>query len=187
LILILAQIHSQITMFEAKFEPCDPDDPRRCQYVTPTVGQCVHKACDNSNYCPAHGGNKGFQAQEKKELRNYQLNKFKVRIGELGNNSKILSLKDEIGILRLLIEEKVNKCQDPHDLILMSGPLSDLIMKVERVVCSCNKLESRLGNLLDKSEILQFAQTVVSIIGRHVTDENALNLISTQILEALDD
>ncbi len=172
--------------FVPKFNIVDEDSPNRCQHIIPTQGQCKLEACEGSKYCPAHGGNKGFQAQEKKKLRNYQLNKFRVRISELGNTSEILSLKDEIGILRFLIEEKINRCTSDHDLLLMSGPLSDLIMKVDRIICSCSKLESKLGHLLDKSEILQFAQTVVSIISKHITDEDTLTTISNQILEALE-
>jgi len=171
--------------FEPVYERVDADDENRCQHIIPTSGQCSLKACEGSKYCPAHGGNKGFQAKEKNELRNYRLSKFRSRIGELGNNDAILSLKDEIGILRLLIEEKINRCTDDTDLLLMSGPLSDLIMKVERVVCSCNKLESRLGNLLDKNAVIQFAQTVVNIVSKHC-DEEALVKISDEILGALE-
>ncbi len=173
--------------FEAKFERVNADDSERCQYIRPTQGQCVNKACDGSTYCPAHGGNRGAQTKQKKKLRNYQLNKYKNRIAKKSNSSDILSLKDEIGILRLLIEEKINRCQDANDIIMMSGPLSDLIMKVERMVSSCTKLESRLGNFLDKNKIIQFAQTIVKIIAENITDEVILETISNQILEVLDD
>ncbi len=172
--------------FKAKFERVDVDDPNRCQYIRPTHGQCDNKACDGSTYCPAHGGNRGAQTKQKKKLRNYRLNKYKNRIAKKSNSSDILSLKDEIGILRLLIEEKINRCTNGNDIIMMSGPLSDLIMKVERMVSSCTKLESRLGNFLDKNSIIQFAQTIVKIIAENITDETVLETISDQILEVLD-
>ena len=170
--------------FVSKFERVEADDPNRCQHIIPTIGQCLNKACEGSKYCPAHGGNKGFQAQQKKNLRNYRLNKFKIRVNELSDSDVILSLKEEIGILRLLMEEKINCCQDEHDLILMAGPLSDLAMKVEKVVTSCNRLDSKLDNLLSKEKILQFAQTVVAIIGKYV-DEEIIEKISDDIMEAL--
>ncbi len=174
--------------FKAKFERVDEDDPNRCQYIRPTYGQCTNKACDGSTYCPAHGGNRGAQTKQKKKLRNYQLNKYKNRIAKKSNSSDILSLRDEIGILRLLIEEKINRCQDDsYDIIMMSGPLSDLIMKVERMVSSCTKLENRLGNFLDKNKVIQFAQTIVKIISENITDEETLDTISNKILEVLDE
>ena len=172
--------------FDPKFERVDDDDPNRCQHFIPTQGQCNLKACPGSQYCPAHGGNKSVQAAEKKSLRNYQLNKFRTRTAELGNSSEILSLKDEIGILRLLIEEKINQCHDNTDLLLMAGPLSDLIMKVDRVVTSCNKLESKLGNFLDKTAILNFAQQIIKIICNNVDDELVIEKISEEISQIME-
>lgn len=153
----------------------------------PTKGQCMIKAVENSSYCPAHGGNKAFEAVQQKELRNYRLNKFKARIQELGNSDEIINLRDEIGILRILLEEKINRCEDTNDLLLMSGPLSDLVMKVEKIVTSCNRLEARLGNHLDRTRVLQFAQTIVQIIGNHISDETILETISEEISTALKD
>lgn len=170
-------------MFEAKWERIsDLDDPRRCHGIIGGKSQCINKACENSNFCPAHGGNTGAQAAERKALRNYRLNKFHQRIGELGSSDEIISLRDEVGILRLLIEEKLNQCQDTSQLLLISGPLSDLIMKLEKVIVSCNKLESRLGNLLDKTEIINFAQFVVDVISRYVKDDVTLETISKEII-----
>ncbi len=172
--------------FKTSWERVDEDSPNRCQYVIPRTGQCTLKAVKNSPYCPAHGGNKAYQAKEKESLRNYRLTKFKQRVSELSDNDAILSLKEEIGIIRLLIEEKINQCSGTAELMLVSGPLSDLAMKAEKLVTSCNRLDRNLGNLLDKGKIIQFAQTVVQIIGDHITDDIILEKISTKILEALE-
>ena len=181
-----AAFEEVFTEFEAKWERVGEDDPNRCQGVT-SKGQCHLKAVENSKFCPAHGGNRAFQAAKAQELRNYHLSKYKARVGELGNSEGLSSLRDEIAILRMLIEERLNQCQDTHDLMMMSGPLADLIMKVEKVVTSCNRLESKLGNLLDRSKVLQLAQVIVQIIGSHIHDENLLDVISNDILTALED
>ncbi len=174
--------------FEAKWERIkDEDDPRRCQGVRPSQGQCTNVRVEGSEYCPAHGGNKAFQAAEKAGLRNYRLTKFKQRIQELGTSSHIISLRDEIGILRILIEEKINRCDDEVDLIMMSGPLSDLLMKSEKLVTSCNRLETKLGGLLDKTKVIQLAQTIVQIISKHLNDEQLLEAISEDILKAMEE
>ena len=131
----------------------------------------------------------GFSSKRKsltKELRNYRLTKFKQRVSQLSSSDAILSLKEEIGIIRLLIEEKINQCEDTAELMLVSGPLSDLTMKAEKLVTSCNRLDRNLGNLLDKGRVLQFAQTVVQIVSDHVRDDEILEKISSQILEALE-
>lgn len=177
---------NNMSNFKTTWERVDEDSPDRCQYIMPNTGQCRIKAVEDSQYCPAHGGNKAYQAKEKKDLRNYRLNKFKQRVGELSANDAIFSLKEEIGILRLLIEEKLNQCNDNAELMLISGPLSDLVMKADKLVTSCNRLDRHLGNSLDKGRVLQFAQTIVQIIGNHISDDEILEKISSQILEALE-
>jgi len=173
-------------MPEPNWERVDKDDPHRCQGVCPTKGQCINKANDNSDFCPAHGGNRGEQTAKKQEMRNYRLARFKSRLIELGNSDGVMNLRDEIAILRILIEEKLNRATDTHSLILMSGPLSDLVVKVEKLVTSANRLESRLGGLLDRAKIVQFAQSIVQIIGKHITDEDQLETISADILKTLE-
>ncbi len=174
--------------FEANWERIkDEDDLRRCQGVRPSHGQCRNIAVEGSTFCPGHGGNKAFEANKKKKLRNYRLNKFHARIQELGSSDHIIDLRDEIALLRILIEEKVNQCQSDNDLILISGPLSDLLMKVEKLVTSCNRLESRLGSLLDRTKVVQYAQQLVQIVAKHVTDETILEKISEEFLTTLEE
>lgn len=174
--------------FEAKWERIkDEDDPRRCQYIKPSQGQCYNVRVEHSQYCPAHGGNKAFDAAKRKQLRNYRLSKFHQRIQELGDSDGVISLRDEVAILRILIEEKINRCDSDHDMILMSGPLSDLIMKVEKVVSSCNRLESKLGEHLNKTKVLQYAQMIVQIIAKHVDDDKVIEAINEDIFESLQD
>ena len=173
-------------MDEHKFVRVKDDDPDRCQAST-TQGGCRLKAVPNGKYCLVHGGAAEQKNQERKNLKNYRLAKFKVRAIELGNSSQLTSLTDEVAILRILIEETVNSCEDPGDLLLRAGPLADLLMKAEKLVSSCHRLDSRLGNLLSKDRVMQFAQLVVEIISNEIDDSNTLDIISANILKALGD
>ena len=163
----------------------DPADPNRCQATTP-LGQCNNVAMSGSQFCPAHGGNQGHDKKKATELRNYKLSKFKARATELGNSSAISSLRDEVALLRLMAEQQVNVCENSTDLLLQSGPLSDLFMKISTTVEKCANLELKLGQYLDKEKILGFAQSIVGIISKHITDEDILTKISTEILENLE-
>lgn len=167
------------------WERVEEDDPRRCQAVRPTVGQCMNRAVDGSNYCYAHGGNKGEEKKKKQNMNNFRLNMHKERAEELNNSDEITSLKDEVTLLRILIEERWNRCSNQQELLLSSGPLSDLIMKCSALVEKCHKLDTKLGNLLDRSKIIQFAQIIIEIISKHV-DEEILESISSEIDSALE-
>ena len=160
------------------------DDPERCQ-SNDTMGteQCWYKSAPESQYCMRHGGNKAAESNRKQALRNYRLNQFHQRIGELGNSPDIKSLRDEIGILRIIMEERLNRCMNASDLVLQSGAISDLVMKIDKVVTSCHKLEGSMGKLLDKQILLQFADQVITIITSEDIAEDVLERMSSKLLK----
>jgi len=83
------------------------------------------------------------------------------------------------------MEEKLNKCEDTNDLLLASGAISDLVLKIEKVVSSCHRLEGSMNQLMDKSAIIQFASEVISIISNKIDDEKILDSIANEILSAI--
>ena len=159
------------------------DDPRRCQCTRTQYGQCMNKAVEGSDYCIAHGGHNAINKRNKNNMRNYVLTKWQARMERHKEAPDIKSLRDEVAILRMLMEERLNHCKDDLDLILQSGPISDLVMKIDKLVNSCHKLEGSLGQLLDKQAVLHFASEVIDVITRTLDDPIKIDLISTGILE----
>lgn len=141
--------------------------PLQCQ-ATIKSGQCYNKQSQESQYCEMHGGNKAAQANEKKRIRLYKLNKFQTRVDEFAVNPKVKSLREEIGILRMTLEMLVNRCQDESDLIMFMPKISETIMKIEKLVTSAHKLESQMGQLLDKMAALQLSDSIVKIISNNI-------------------
>jgi hypothetical protein len=98
----------------------------------------------------------------------------------------VKSLREEIAILRICLEQRLNKCNDAMDMILQSGAISDMVMKINTVVQSCHKLEGSMGHLLDKQAILQFAQVVIGIVGSVLKDHpEHINTIADEILATI--
>lgn len=150
----------------------DAADPRRCQALSKgQTQQCDMEAVENGTYCMMHGGNKQLEAQKKASLKNYQLDMWRARLQRHSSSSNIKSLRDEIGILRMMLEVRLNQCKDDMDLMLHSAPIADLVMKVDKVVTSCHKLEGSLGELLDKTAILQFANEMITLISDILKDD----------------
>lgn len=171
-------------MVERKVEMVEPDAPDRCQAVH-GKGQCRYKQCNGSLYCPMHGGNKAVAAQAEKVKRQYQFAKWQEQADSFADEDGIKSLRGEIGITRMLLQETVSRCKNGGELLLYSGKIGDLIGKIEKLVVSCDRLESRMGNVLDKGKILEIAATLVEIVGRHVTDADAIEAISTEIVDVI--
>lgn len=161
------------------------DDPERCQGVGP-MGQCRLKRVPGSNFCAMHGG-AGVRAKQQRDAnRQYRLTKFRARLSEFADDNSIKSLREEIGILRILIEERFNSCTDTHDLILQSGPISDLVMRVDKVVSSCHRIEQATGALLDKTAVLQFGNELVQLLGEELeSSPEVLTRISERIYDLI--
>lgn len=172
-------------------EPCEiervPEDhPNRCQ-ASGAKGQCINKAVPGGKYCLVHGGNKELNRQEKENIRNYQLAKFKSAFLRQADSPVLKTLHEEVAILRMVLENQINKCKDDTDLMLNSHVIGELVVKIEKVVKSCHSLESSLGGVLDKGTLLTFSTKIIDIISREIEDTKTLNRISQGILDIVKD
>lgn len=155
----------------------------RCE-GTVTNGQCPFIKTNNTDRCVMHGANKTSLSQVNEVKRNYRLQRWQTRVSELADSDTIKSLREEIGILRMVMEEILNKCDDSIDLLMASQRISDVAMKIEKLVVSCDKLEGRMGQLISKRAIVQLATEYVQVINNHITDPLIIEAISIELLEA---
>lgn len=169
-------------MRQIKFE----DDPNRCQQVIPSVGQCRCIAIEGQKFCESHGGFACRRTEEQRNLKNYRLAKWNARADELVESSQIKTLREEIAILRILIEENIKFCPDELTLIMKSPQISDMLMKVEKLVSSCTRIENQLSGVLDKTQALQLISEITEIISKNIEDDEILSKISDEIMTTLD-
>jgi len=132
-----------------------------------------------------HGGNKAIEAQNRESVRNYRLTKWENRVRDFAKSGGVKSLREEIGILRMVLEETINKCENNVDLLLYAHKISDLVLKIEKLVSSCHRLENSMGMLLDKSAALHLAGQIVEIIGNHITDSDIVDNVANDIARVL--
>lgn len=163
----------------------DPADPDRCQSIN-SQGQCMLKKAEGSDYCPAHCNQTALKKQRKKKRHMYDVQRFKERLGKFEDRDDIKTLHAEIAVLRMVLEETLQRCESNHDLILKSQQISELAMKIEKLVVSCSRLDEKMGSMLDKTQALNLMAEVVDIVAEHVTDPEVVDNIANQILENLD-
>ncbi len=150
----------------------------------PFLFQCLLVKCEGSDYCPIHGGARKQRQLEKQRFQTYQVERYRKRLNRFAEGDGLKSLRDEIGILRMTIEAILTKCDTDQDLIMKSTPLADLIMKVERLVLSTQKMDEKLGIMMDKAEATALISQVVDIVAKHVSEEK-LDDVITDIQELL--
>jgi hypothetical protein len=172
-------------MIEDKFgDKCEPDDPNRCQSNVQT-GQCPYKALPDTKYCIRHGGQVGQKKNEIAAMNGYRLAKWQTRVDQFAEHDQVKSLRAEIGITRMLLEEVINKCETSDQLLMFSGKIADLVTRVEKLVSSCHRIEASTGMLLDKSAALHLASVIVEIISRHVTEDDSIDTIAQEIMVSI--
>ncbi len=133
-------------------------------------GQCNNAQVKGSQFCLLHDGWHANVARKEEGLRNYRLTKFKARVDEFADNGAVKSLREEIGIVRLQLETIINQCSDETDLLMHSDRISKLVNQIQ---------------LLDKTQLFIICESIVQIIGAHVTDPDALEIISTSIIDTM--
>lgn len=169
---------------EQKFERVEPDSPYRCQGMAKHT-QCPYKALEGSTYCAMHGGVQAQRRIAEKINRQYNLAKWQARVEKFSDHDHVKSLRDEIGIARLLLEETVTQCKDTTDLLLFSGKIGDLVTRIEKLVTSCHRLEGSMGMMIDKSAALHLAGQIVEIIAEEISDELIVDRIGSKIALAI--
>jgi len=142
----------------------------RCPVIKSNSQQCTHQIVPGTTRCPLHGANAQLASAEKKSLDMYRLAKYQARVDELKEHNEVKTLRNEIGVLRMLLEEKMNRANTDAELVMMAGPISDLVMKIEKLVSSCQRLENSLGNLLDKQQMKNIATQLLNVLTEKVND-----------------
>lgn len=156
----------------------------RCQWVT-SEGQC-DRAAVNGRFCNLHGPIKPDQA-----LRHYHITNELVS----GNHdrhtavSQIKDMREEIALTRALIETRLNLAKDESEFIASMGILHQYLKTVETLVASCHKMDTSLGNILNKASVLKLAQELVSIIAAELEGipgrDEIVDNVANRILECI--
>lgn len=160
---------------------CEPDDPNRCQTVNvgSDGGQCTLLAIPGCTNCGLHGGVRQQQQIEKQNIRMMQLTQFNERFTDLSGHLKIQSLSEEIGILRMMIEARINKCTNTAELMIHSQGINELVKTVASLVQAASKLDLQAKTTLTKPQADAFAGAIAGILQRFVPPE----IMETVIIE----
>jgi hypothetical protein len=165
-----------------EWKRCDTHDPNRCQATSETHGQCPFLAVPESKFCPRHGGNKALEAARKENARLYLSAQWQARIGAFAEHPKARSLKEELGILRMLLENKLNLAKDNTQLEIMSGGIQQACQTIEKLAKTCHAIEKDYGKFLDITQARELANNLVTIIASHIDDPEKLQIISDELM-----
>lgn len=158
----------------------DPADPQRCKFAF-AHEQCWYVA-ENGDHCEVHNGGKPKDVQEKRLYRLAEV-ESRVRLSELADHPGVKNLKEEVGLLRMMIEHKINSAKTESERLANYPSLNTMIMSAARLVKDCHELEQNLGELLSKHAVVRLGQELVNIIIDELKDVEGHEEIIDRILE----
>lgn len=164
----------------------DPDSPNRCQGTVTSQGQCPNEAVPGGEYCLVHGGSKIAEREAKRATHNYRVKQYQARLEEKSKSTTLKSLSDEIAVLRIITETVLNECINPSTLVAYSATLADLVLKTEKLVTACHKLDKDLESLVGADELNIFANKIVEIMADFIKEPDDLRSASVKVQGALE-
>lgn len=169
-----------------KFERAKEDnDPNRCQGVGAN-GQCPFLAVEGTKNCARHGGARMASSQRASSERLYKLAQWQGKLNAQASHPQIKSLRDELGILRMTLESKLDACKDEQQLLMASGHIVEMVREIAKTAKICHALEMSLGVVLDKTQAQAWVQEIGEILDRYIDDADVLQMISEDMLASLD-
>lgn len=167
---------------------CKQDDPNVCQACLRlnTSGH-YYLSEEGTDACMRHGASAKLEAIRRKSANQYKLQVWQSRVNEFTESEHSKSLRGEIGILKMTLENIVNMCQDASQLLLYSGKIGDMVTRIEKLVVACDRLERNMGMMLDKATAMKLAGNIVDLISNEVDDPNTIDRISNAIIDLLKD
>lgn len=164
----------------------DLDDPNRCTHTPKDgSGQCMMKAVEGGDRCPPHGGGRQLQIMKKEQLRAYAKNRWSAEIKSNANDSEIKSLREELGISRIMLNQLLDRCKDSHDLLMMSGPIDTFLKTINLIQKTSHSIEKDLNNTVGPEALAEFANSLFDIIMDEVEDANVIDRITLKLGRAL--
>lgn len=152
--------------------------------ATTAKGPCFNKVDYPGGLCAAHGGNRQKLALEKESIYSRLNAQYKERIKQMTDHTGHYSLKEEVGVLRILLENLLESVQsDPSKLLRMTGPAADLITKIEKLVLSSLRAERYIGGLLSRDQAGRMLQEAVDVIAEEIEDVEILERIAARLSE----
>lgn len=130
----------------------------KCNHMGPQGG-CGRPQVDGSDYCERH-------SDEAERIKGYHLDNpaFKERFDRL---SDLSTVKQEVSILRALLESKLSFARNDAELIAAFQSVRPAVVDIVNCVEKLQKLERQADLVLSKEALMEVRNVIVKIL----TDE----------------
>ena len=167
-------------------QPADPHN--RCQR-TGTFGQCPDEKVPGTDYCTAHGGT-AKAAKGRRRMYDLAQAEFKGLYGAMADREDVLSLRDEVALIRAAIQRFSNlMVQTDANFESKINTFNTLLLTAKALVAECLKVEEKAGITVERAALLNFAGEAVQICSEELSDapgsQDILERIASRLIDAV--
>ncbi len=157
-------------MAEIPLERVSTTSPFRCQ-ASAKEGQCCNKRTPNSEFCSFHGGSSKERKFTQKKAISYKLQQFQEkRLTELISDDDLKNLREEIGLLRTLLELLLNTITESGKFVLFADKIMLLVSQIRKTVECTHLMESKTSELIDRRIVVMIAGNAIKIVATYVAE-----------------
>jgi len=157
----------------------------RCKH-TGTRRQCQFQAIEGSVYCAKHSNEadrvKGYKLQDP-ELR--------ARFEELGREDSLDTIKQEVLLLRILIEDRLNFCKNAAERTTALQGVTSALATIDKLVNSLCRLQRVSSLTLDKPALSRLSTRIIEILLENLGDlpdrDEIVDRVAAEIAQAIVD
>lgn len=130
----------------------------QCQHSGPR-GQCVYQKVDGSDFCKKH-------CNEADRIRSYRLSdpEAQKRFDHLANSAALETVREEVVLLRMLIDERYSLAKTEADKINAFSVIHPALSTLNKLVESLSKLERQADLVLGREALEELGEDIVTII-----------------------
>jgi hypothetical protein len=151
---------------------------------TGRFGICNQQAIPGSKFCQRH-------TDQRQEVMSYRFTdpELKERMDRHSTSKLIESVREEVVLVRSLIEERRNFAQTQAEKIKVFPEIIDATSKLERLVTSLARLERQTSQVLEKPAIQKLGKRIVEILTENLSQvpdrDNVIDRIAREIADAV--
>lgn len=150
-----------------------PEGEPTCDY-----GSCQFRRVPGSKHCVLHH-------HQREDLYSFARVEIKNKLQEIRKHPDSRNLETELALIRHILENLINTCDEASDLIRCSGQILQLVDRVKDLLAANIKVGQITGELMTIEEVTTIAQTLVGIVAEFVTPQD-LETVVERFSSALD-
>ena len=136
---------------------------RTCEAKNKEGLRCTQPANEGSPFCSLHGPRRAKPPTIYDWAKNDYLKSLEERVQEF-KDPRTFNLREEIGILRVVLERMLNSVHDDPSLLLASSEIQQTILTIERLLKTTHDMERQTGELMSRDEVREVTATLLQIM-----------------------